>query len=148
MNKCIWILLFIGILLGGVVTLYGKKLHRITFTKTEQKTITFRIYTGTDYSSSLYKRLKAEVELTIYRFEDGEKILVWKDVVDEGKIKKFPTVNSPVYREVTVYNVVDRKETLAAYYKVSYVSGKSNIAYEKGLTLSPGSSTDSLEISL
>ena len=148
MKRYVWILIFVFILFGGVASLYGKKIQRITFPKVDNKTITFKIYTGTDYSSSLYKRLKAEVELTIYKYSNGQKTLVWKDIVDESKIKKYPTFSSPVYREVTVFNVNDNKETLAVFYKVVYVTGKSNICYEKGLLLSTGSSTDSLNISL
>ncbi len=142
----------IGILavffISGVVTLYGKKITHIISEKPENKIISFSIYAGTDYSGSLYKKTKTKVNLTIVRFTENKQEIVWEGVVDEGRVKNYPASSKPLYKEVCVYNVYDRNETLAAYYEVVYDSKGSKMSYMQGITLSPGSKVDSLQVSI
>jgi hypothetical protein len=146
MKKGISILIFL--LLTGVAGLYGKKISHIITAKPETKTIHFRVFAGTDYSTSLYKKSRAKVVLTVCKFVDDRQEVIWEGVIDEGRIKNYPPCNNPVFREVSVHNVFDRDETLAAYYKVIYDYKGSRMFYEEGITLSPGSLTDSLNISI
>lgn len=146
MKKCICILAVF--LISGVVTLYGKKIGHIIFEKPENKTVRFSVFAGTDYSGSLYKKTKTKVKLTIYRFAGERQEIVWEGIVDEGRVRNYPASSKPLYREVCVYNVFDRNETLAAYYEVVYDSKGSKMSYMQGITLSPGSKVDSLQISI
>ncbi len=146
MKKCIGILAVIFI--SGVVTLYGKKITHIISEKPENKTVRFSVFAGTNYSGSLYKKSKTKVNLTIIRFTGNDQEIVWEGVVDEGRVKNYPASSKPLYREVRVYNVYDRNETLVAYYEVVYDSKGSKMSYMEGITLSPGSKVDSLQISL
>ena len=129
-------------------SLYGKKIYNVIVEKPETKTVCFSIAAGTDYSSSIYKKSKVKVHLSIYKFAGPDRELVWEGIVDEGKIQQYPTTAKQLYREVTVYNVFDSHETLAAYYEVEYNSKGSKISYSEGRRLSKGTSCDSLNISI
>jgi hypothetical protein len=146
MKKCIGILAVFFI--SGVVTLHGKKITHLISEKPENKTVRFSVFAGTDYSGSLYKKTKTKVNLTIVRFSNDKQEIVWEGVVDEGRVKNYPSMYKPLYKQVRVYNVYDRNQTLAAYYEVVYESKGSRMSYMQGITLSRGSKVDSLQISI
>jgi len=136
------------LLLGCLAGLYGKKITHIITPKTESKTIRFKVFAGTDYSTFLYKKSTAKVILSVYKFEGDQQELVWEGVIDKGAIKNYPSSANSLFREVSVHNINDHNETLAAYYKVIYDYKGSKMFYEEGLTLSAGSGTDSLNIAM
>jgi hypothetical protein len=71
--------------ISGAVALYGKKINYLMFEKGTTKTVKFSIYAGSDYSASLYKKSKARVILTVYKYAGDERTVVWEGNVDEGK---------------------------------------------------------------
>lgn len=142
------ILMLVVFLISGAATLYGKKIRQIVFEKPESKTVRFVVFAGTDYSAPIYKKEKAEVALTISRLVDGKEEVVWEEVLDKGSVRNFPKYSNPMYREVCVHNVFDSRETLVAYYKVSYDSKKSKMSYVQGMVLTSGSQLDSLQIKI
>ncbi len=146
MKKSVCILAFL--ILSGAVGLYGKKISVMMFEKPESKTVRFSVFAGTDYSTSLYKKSKAKVILSIYKYRGNSQQLVWEGMIDQGNIKNYPTSEKPLFREVSVKNVYDRKEKLAAFYTVIYDSKGSKLSYEDGINLSDGNATDSLRISI
>ena len=146
MKKGIFIL--VVFLFTGVIAMYGKRMRHIIAEKPETKTVRFSVFAGTDYSTFPYKKSKARVILTIYRFIDNKQELVWEGQINKGSVKSYPSDANPLFKEVSVYNVYDRNETLAAYYKVIYDYKGSTVSYEEGLSLSPGSGADSLNISI
>jgi len=146
MKKGICILMFL--LLGGIAGLYGKKISHIITPKSDTKTVRFLVFAGTDYSTGLYKKSTAKVILTICRFTGDQEEVVWEGVVDEGAIKNYPFRGNSIYKEVAVYNVWDRTQTLAAYYKVIYDWKGSRMSYQEGITLGNGSGTDTLRIAI
>lgn len=141
------VLVICAILLSGAATLYGRRVWEF-YDKRQEKTVRFEIFAGTDYSNSIYKRSKAQVELTICRFANAKKELLWESTVNEGTLQNIPTSSKPVYKQVVIHGVHDKSEILAAYYQVRYVTGRSTIEYTHDLRLSPGSSIDSVQISL
>jgi len=135
-------------LISGAASLYGKKIRQMISEKPENKTISFSVFAGTDYSAPLYRKQKARVILTICRFKGGKQEIIWQEVIDKGNINNYPDSSKVLYREVSVNNVFDSKEIVAAYYKVLYNSKGSKISYENGISLLPGSRSDSLQISI
>jgi hypothetical protein len=135
-------------LISGAATLYGKKIKQIISEKPENKTISFSIFAGTDYSSSLYKKSRAKVILTVCKFNGDNQEVVWQGVINDRGVKNYPSSVDPLYREVCIYNVFDRYEKLAAYYQVIYDSKGSKLSYVQGIPLAAGSQKDSLKISI
>ncbi|HEX8278468.1 MAG TPA: hypothetical protein VF540_07225, partial [Segetibacter sp.] len=113
--------------ISGAIALYGKKINYLMFEKGKTKTVKFSIYAGSDYSASLYKKSKARVVLTVYRFAGNERTVVWEGSVDEGRIKNYPASSDPLIRKVSIYNVFESQETLVASYKVVYDSKESKL---------------------
>ena len=146
MKKCISLLAVF--LISGAVALYGKKIYYIISEKPESKTVEFSIYAGSDYSSKLYKKSKARVILTVCKFSGNNQEIVWQEEVDKGSMKNYPSSENALFKKVSVHNVFESKETLAAYYEVIYESKGSKLSYQKGLLLSRGSNENSLDISL
>jgi len=134
-------------LISGAATLYGKKISQMILEKPENKTISFSVFAGTDYSAPMYRKQKARVILTIRRFRGDKQEIIWQEVIDKG-LNNYPDSSKVLYREVSVNNVFDSKEIVAAYYKVLYSSRGSKISYENGISLSHGSQSDSLQISI
>lgn len=142
------ILILAVFLICGAATLYGKKISQMIFEKPENKTVRFLVFAGTDYSAPVYKKEKANVLLTISRVKDGKQEVIWQEVLDKGSVRNFPEYSKAMYRQVRVHNVFDSRETLVAYYQVSYHSRASKMSYVQGGTLSLGSQLDSLQISI
>ena len=134
-------------LISGAATLYGKKISQMILEKPENKTVSFSVFAGTDYSAPLYRKQKARVILTIRRFRGDKQEIIWQEVIDKG-LNNYPDSSKVLYREVTVNNIFDSKEIVAAYYQVLYSSRGSKISYENGISLSQGSKSDSLQISI
>jgi len=135
-------------LLSGAATLYGKKIRQIISEKPETKTVSFEVYAGTDYSAALYKKSKAKVILTVCKFSEGSPEIVWQGVVDNGGVKNYPSPSDPLYKEVSIYNVFDSHEKLAAYYEVIYESRGSKLSYLQGINLKSGSKEDLVKIAI
>lgn len=135
-------------LISGAVALYGKKINYLIFEKGTTKTVKFSIYAGSDYSASLYKKSKARVILTIYKFAGNERTVVWEGSVDERSVKNYPASSSPLIRKVSIHDVFESRETLVASYKVEYDSKESKLMYEDGTILSRGTENDILEIAI
>ncbi|HEX8357936.1 MAG TPA: hypothetical protein VF610_11005 [Segetibacter sp.] len=146
MKKLIAFIVFF--LVSGVVALYGKKINYLMFEKGTTKTVKFSVYAGSDYSASLYKRSKAKVLLTIYKFANGERTVVWEGIVDEGPVKNYPVASTPLVREVSIYNVFESQETLVASYKVMYDSKEAKLSYENGIVMSDNLKGDTLAIAI
>ncbi|GEO07802.1 hypothetical protein SAE01_02980 [Segetibacter aerophilus] len=135
-------------LISGAATLYGKKIRQIIFEKPQNKTVRFLVFAGTDYSAPIYKKEKATVSLTISRLTNGKEEIVWQEVLDKGSVRNFPNYSNAMYREVCVHNVFDNRETLVAYYTVSYASRKSQMSYVQGEALPQGSALDTLQVKI
>ena len=134
-------------IVGCIATLYGKRLGKKIMNGTPvSKTVCFSINAGTDYTGRIYRKSTVKVVLSIYKYKNNQRELVWKELVDEGNVKNYNSNKQSLYREVTVYNVLDRHETLAAFYETIYNSKGSKFSYVDGLTLSQGSRVDSLNI--
>lgn len=142
------ILMLAVFIISGAATLYGKKIRHIIFEKPENKTVRFLVFAGTDYSAPIYKKEKAKVSLTISRLRNGKEEVVWQEVLDKGSVRNFPGYSEAMYREVCVHNVFDSRETLVAYYTVSYASRKSKMSYVQGEALPSGSGVDSLQVKI
>ena len=142
------LLVLMVFLLSGAMALYGKRISNIVRAKPETKTVRFLVYAGTDYSPSLYKKSNATVTMTIYRFKNDGREVIWEGIIGQRSVKSFPSPYNAVYREVSVHNVYDRVETIAASYKVTYDYKGSDMSYEEAIPLSEGSKADSLRIAI
>lgn len=135
-------------LISSVFALYGKKINKMIFEKPEVKTVQFSIYAGGDYSSKLYRKSKAKVILSIYKYSNNNREMVWQGNIEQMDIKSYPSNENPLFREVRVYNVFESSETLVASYQVIYDSKGSELSYEDGTVLSKGVSDDKVSISI
>lgn len=142
------ILLLAVLFISTTVALYGKKIRYQMYEKPATKTVEFSVYAEKGYSSSLYKNSRASVTLTIYKYAADGRQIVWKGTIDEGKIKNYPTAETPLIRRVGIFDVYESHETLVAAYEVNYTSKGSTITYEDGVILAKGSTQDTLAVKI
>lgn len=145
MKKCL-LLVMVPILFS--VALQGNVRNMINPEKPVQKTIQFSIYASSNYKKALYNHSKAKVLLSVWKYHGSSKTPVWQTIVDAGKLKNYPAADNALFREVSVYNVKDRKEVLVAGYKVIYDDKGSTLAYDMGYVVPTGKSTKQLSIRL
>lgn len=146
MKKCV---LFVTLFfITGAAALYGKRINNLIYEKPQTKTVQYSVYAAKGYSSSIYRKSKVRVVLSIYKFSPNTVEMVWEGIIDEARLKSYPSSSNPAFREVSVHNVLDSKETLAAYYKVIYVSEGSELSYEKGVSLGKGAKAEAVAIEL
>ncbi|MCW3105635.1 MAG: hypothetical protein JWQ09_141 [Segetibacter sp.] len=142
------ILLISAIIMSSAIGLYGKKISYMIYERPSVKTVEFSVSLGSDYSAPLYKKSKAHVYLSIYKFSNNNSEIVWEGTVDKGNIKNYPSASDPLYRKVTIHNVYESRETLVASYKVIYNSKESELSYEDGIILSKEMKSDILNIKI
>jgi len=142
------ILLIAAIIMSGAIGLYGKKISYLIYEKPLVKTVEFSISAGSDYSAPLYKKSKADVYLSIYKFSNNNREIIWEGSLDKGAISSYPFTSPPLYRKVSIYNVYENRETLVASYKVRYYSKGYELSYEDGIILSKGMKGDILNIKI
>jgi hypothetical protein len=136
------------LIMSSAIALYGKKISFMIYEKPATKTVEFSVYAGSDYSASLYKKSKARVVLTVYKYAGESREVVWEGNIDEGNIKNYPMLYRPLIRKVSIHNVLESRETLVAAYRVIYDSRESNLSYEDGVILSKGSTSDTLAVKI
>lgn len=136
------------LVMSSAIALYGKKISFMIYEKPATKTVEFSVFAGSDYSSSLYKKSKASVVLTVYKYAGDSREVVWEGKIDEGNLKNYPSASRPVLRKVSIYNVYESKETLVAAYRVVYDSKESKLCYEDGVILSKGTTTNTLAVKI
>ena len=140
--------LVVVLIMSSAIALYGKRISFLIYEKPATKTVEFSVYAGSDYSSSLYKKSKARVVLTVYKYAAENREIVWEGNIDEGNIKNYPSASKPVIRKVSIHNVLESRETLVAAYRVIYDSRESKLSYEDGVILSKGSTSDTLAVKI
>lgn len=137
-----------AVLIMSAMGLYGKRFSVLIAEKPVARSIEFAVYAGSDYSSPLYKKSSAKVVLSLYRFADNSRELLWEGEVNEGSVKNYPSETDPIIKRVTLYNVFEKRETIVASYKVIYDALESELSYEDGMVLTRGEKENSVAIKI
>ena len=130
---------------GGVRSLQGE-VKNLIVEKPVTKTVQFAIFKQSGYSGKLYKQSKAKVFLSIWKCNGNNEEIVWSSTIDAGNLKNYPIEAKALFREVTLHNIKERKETLIAGYKITYDSKGSKLSYERGNVINVGDTVNTLKI--
>ena len=131
---------------GGVRSIQGGVKSLIVAEKPVTKTVQFSIFKQSAYSGKLYKQSKAKVFLSIWKCNGNNEEIVWSSTIDAGKLTNYPTEAKALFREITLHNIKERKETLIAGYKITYDSKGSKLSYERGNVVNIGDTVNTLKI--
>lgn len=115
--------LLIEILLGLTVPAAVFHTQIANLFKPEQpvaKTINLEIARDTNYNQSVYDMSKASIHVVIFKVRDNKQIVLWEKDYDTMLLKNYPTIQHALKNDVTVGNILDRKERLYVTYTVTY----------------------------
>jgi len=114
--------------------------------KTVNKNISFAVYKGDNYTSDVYNNTSATLHITITKVRGTNRSVVWDKTFDAKLLKQYPSLENALTQQVTVPNVLDKKEHLEVTYTLTYDSNGSELQMQNG-TVVYGSS-DKLDISI
>lgn len=114
--------------------------------KTVNKNISFAVYKGDNYTSDVYNNTSATLHITITKVRGTNRSVVWDKTFDAKLLKQYPSLENALTQQVTVPNVLDKKEHLEVTYTLIYNSNGSELQMQNG-TVVYGSS-DKLDISI
>ena len=112
------------------------------------KTIRFSVFASTNYASALYHQSKAKVLLSIWKYKGKDQKLLWSEIIDEGKLNKYPLEEDALFREIYIPQVYEKSERLVLSYKIIYNSKGSELSYEKGYYVPAGDKPKELPVAL
>lgn len=84
------------------------------------KTINLQIARDTNYNQSVYDMSKASIHVVVFKVRDNKQIVLWEKDYDTMLLKNYPTIQNALHDNVSVSNILDRKEKLYVTYTVTY----------------------------
>jgi len=112
------------------------------------KTINLQIARDTNYNQSVYDMSKASIHVVIFKVKENKQIVLWEKDYDTMPLKNYPTLQNALHDNVTVGNILDRKEKLYVTYTITYNTNGGIMHLENGTALLKGEKQGNLLISL
>jgi len=112
------------------------------------KQISLSIARDTNYNESVYDLSQATVHVVIFKVKDHKQIVLWEKTYDTLQLKQYPTLSNALHQDVTVSNILDRKEKLYVTYTVTYNTKGSQLTLVNGTCLEKGENKGDVMISL
>ena len=114
--------------------------------KSVNKNISFAVYKGNNYASEVYNNTSATLHIIITKVRGNNRFIVWDKTFDAKLLKQYPSLENALTQQVTVPNVLDKKEHLEVTYVLTYDSNGNELQMQNG-TIVYGNS-DKLDISI
>lgn len=114
--------------------------------KSVNKNISFAVYKGNNYASEVYNNTSATLHIIITKVRGNNRSIVWDKTFDAKLLKQYPSLENALTQQVTVPNVLDKKEHLEVTYVLTYDSNGNELQMQNG-TVVYGNS-DKLDISI
>src|SRR5689334_6687109 len=100
--------------------------------KTVNKNISFAVYKGNNYASEVYNNTSATLHITITKVRGNKRAVVWNKTFDARLLNQYPSLENALTQQVTVPNVLDKKEYLEVTYILTYNSNGSGLQMQNG----------------
>ncbi len=113
-------------------TAFYKPVKEAMENKPVDKTISFAIYKGYNYKSKAYEGAFAQIHITIEKVRGSKRVNVWEKTFDAKLLKQYPPMKSALTQNVTVSNVIDKKEHLEVSYVLTYNSKGNELQMQSG----------------
>lgn len=116
--------------------------------KPVSKKISLSIARDTNYNQSIYNLSKASLQVVIFKVRDNKQIVLWDKIYDAIPLKNYPTVQNALHNEITVSNILDKKEKLYVTYIITYNTNGGVMKIENGTTVLTGEKEGKLIINI
>jgi hypothetical protein len=116
--------------------------------KIVNKSISFAIYKGDNYTSKVYDSTSAQVHIIVEKVSNkGEHTIVWENTLASKQLSQYPSMENALSQKVIVPNINDKREHLEVYYILIYNSMGSELQMQNGTVISSENMTK-LDISI
>jgi hypothetical protein len=114
--------------------------------KTVNKNISFAVYKSNSYASDVYNTTSATLHITITKVRGNSRSIVWDKTFDAKLLKQYPSLENALTQNVTVPDVLDKKEHLEVTYTLTYNSNGNELQMQSGTVVY--GNYDKLDISI
>jgi len=141
-------LLWLSVVVVAAVATMSKQVKEvITPAKPVEKSVSFALYKGSDYTSDVYNSTCATVHITIEKVSGKSRRTVWEKTFDTQTLKQYPSLQDAIAQTVKVPNVFDAKEHLEVSYTLTYNSKGSELQMQNGMVVK-GNGSDKVYIGI
>jgi len=116
--------------------------------KPVSKKISLSIARDANYNQSVYDLSKASVKVVIFKVRDNKQIVLWDKTYDAIRLKDYPTLQNALHNEITVSNILDKKERLYVTYIITYNTNGGFMRIENGTSVLKGEKEGKLVITI
>jgi hypothetical protein len=116
----LWMVLIL--FLSGIVVASYKPIKEALKENPVERTISFRLYKGSNYSTKIYNCSSAEIYIAVEKVKNTSHTTVWDTTFDAKLLNKYPSAKNVVAQKVTIQNVIENKEHLEMHYVLKYNS--------------------------
>src|SRR4051812_1217744 len=100
--------------------------------KTVNKNISFAVYKGNNYTTEVYNSTSATLHIIITKVKGNNRSVVWDKTFDTRLLKQYPSLENALTQNVTIPNVLDKKEHLEVTYILTYDSNGNELQMQSG----------------
>ena len=103
---------FMVVLLAITLAIFYKPLKLAIIGKPVDKSISFAIYKGNNYTSKAYDSTSAQIRINVEKVSFGKRTVVWDTTFDAKLLKQYPSMENALLKKIIVPHVTDKKEQL------------------------------------
>ena len=144
MKKSLWSL--IGLMVIGVAV-FMLITGSVSNKKTVDKRVSFAVYKGNNYTSRVYNEAYAKLHVSIEIVRRNNRTTVWEKTYDAKLLKQYPDFKHSFTQQVTIHDLVEKKEHLEVAYTRIYNWRDSELEIQNA-TIVSDSCNDKLNISI
>ena len=90
------------------------------------KSVSFHLYKSGSYNSKVYDSTAAKIEITVQKVNGKNRTQVWDTTFGPCLLRKYPSMEKALSKEVTIPGVLEKREHLEVKYVITYNS-KGNV---------------------
>jgi hypothetical protein len=120
------------VLLVLSAAIYGYEKRSAAAQKIVNKSISFAVYKGNNYTSEIYNNTSAKLHILIEKVRGKSRTIVWDKTFEAKLLKEYPALENALSQKVTIPNVLDNKEHLEVTYTLTYNSNGSELQMQSG----------------
>jgi hypothetical protein len=105
-------------------------------TKPVTKNISLSVYKSSSYTSVIYSKTSAQVNITVEKVNTwGQHTIVWDKKLEQKYLSQYPSVENALIQNITINNLDRKREHLVVHYIVTYNSKGSTLQMHSSAVL-------------
>jgi hypothetical protein len=131
-----------------VVLIYNPIKATISNNQTENQSISFQVYKGSDYTAAAYNTASAKINILVEKVTGSKRTSVWQQTIDARALNQYPDVQNALSKTITVNGISNTKEHLEVTYTLIYNAQGTELQMKNGTVLSNTANNNKIMISI